>query len=199
MINGGSLLAAGSEWEEKMKNKLWTSIILLWVILSVGLCFAGSVEYDYKIAVENVVFEWKLASETIHIRLIAKTEGWIGIGFNPSKGMKDANFIIGYVEEGNVKVADHYGTTKRNHKEDTKLGGQINISNIAGKQDNGVTEMTFSIPLNPQDSMDRPIWTDKDNTVLLAYGTGRDSFRAKHQFKTALKVNLSTGEFSTLK
>jgi hypothetical protein len=35
--------------------------------------------------------------------------------------------------------------------------------------------------------------------VLLAYGAGRDSFKTKHQFKTALKVNLSTGEFSELK
>ena len=182
-----------------MKNKLWTGIIFLWVILSAGLCLAGSNEYDHKIAVENVVFEWKLASETIHIRLTAKTEGWVGIGFNPSTRMKDANFIIGYVKKGSVKVADHYGTTQRQHEKDTKLGGQMNISNIAGKEENGVTEINFSIPLNSEDPMDRPIWTDKDNTVLLAYGAGRDSFRARHQFKTALKVNLNTGEFSTLK
>jgi hypothetical protein len=182
-----------------MKNNLWTSIILLWVILSAGLCLAGSNAYDHKIAVENIVFEWKLADETIHIRLAAKTEGWVGIGFNPSSRMKDANFIIGYVKEGNVKVTDHYGTTERQHEKDTKLGGQINIADIAGKEENGVTEITFSIPLNSEGPKDRPIWTGKDNTVLLAYGAGRDSFRAKHQFKTALKVNLSTGEFSALK
>ena len=186
-------------WEEKMKNKLWTSIFFLWVILSAALCFAGSNGYDHKIAVENIVFEWKVGCETIHIRLAAKTEGWVGIGFNPSTRMKDANFIIGYVKEANVKVTDHYGTTGRQHEKDTKLGGQMNIADIAGKEENGVTEITFSIPLNSEDPKDRPIWTDKDNTVLLAYGSGRDSFRAKHQFKTALKVNLSTGEYSTVK
>lgn len=184
---------------EKMDRKLRNSIIFLWVILSAGLCFAGSNAYDHKIAVENIVFEWKLAAETVHIRLAAKTEGWVGIGFNPSTHMKDANFIIGYVKEGSVKVTDHYGTTKRQHEKDTKLGGQMNISDIAGKEENGVTEITFSIPLNPEDPRDRPVWTDKDNTVLLAYGSGRDSFRAKHQFKTALKVNMSTGRFSALK
>ena len=182
-----------------MKKKLWVTIIFLWVVLSTGLCFAVLDEYDHKIAVENVVFEWKLAYETIHIRLTAKTEGWVGIGFNPNKRMKDANFIIGYVKEGNVKVTDHYGTTERQHEKDTKLGGQMNISDIAGKEENGVTEITFSIPLNSTGPKDRPIWTDKDNTVLLAYGAGRDSFTAKHQFKTALKVNMSTGEFSEVK
>jgi hypothetical protein len=182
-----------------MKNKLWTSIFFLWIILSAGMCLAGSNGYDHKITVENIVFEWKLSGETIHIRLSAKTEGWVGIGFNPSKRMKDANFIIGYVEAGNVNVADHFGTTQRQHKEDTKLGGQMNITDIAGKEENGVTEITFSIPLNSDDSMDRPVWTDKETTVLLAYGAGRDSFTARHQFKTALKVHLSTGEFSVLK
>ena len=182
-----------------MKNKLWTNFIFLWVILSAGLCLAGSNAYNHKIAVENIVFEWKLSGEDIHIRLTAKTEGWVGIGFNPSKRMKDANFIIGYVKEGNVNVADHYGITERQHEKDTKLGGQMNITNIVGKEGNGVTDITFFIPLNSEDPKDRPIWTDKDNTVLLAYGAGRDSFRAKHRFKTVLKVNMSTGEFSEVK
>jgi hypothetical protein len=182
-----------------MKKNFWTSIILLWGILSAGVCLAGSNVYDHKIAVENIVFEWKMADETIHIRLAAKTQGWVGIGFNPSTRMKDANFIIGYVKEGNVKVTDHYGTTQRQHEKDIKLGGQMNISDIAGKEENGVTEITFCIPLNSEDPKDRPIWTDKENTVLLAYGAGRDSFRARHRFKTALKVNMSTGEFSELK
>ena len=79
------------------------------------------------------------------------------------------------------------------------MGGKTNIADIAGKEENGVTEITFFIPLNSEDPKDRAIWTDKDNTVLLAYGAGCDSFRAKHQFKTVLKVNMSTGEFSALK
>jgi hypothetical protein len=182
-----------------MKKTIWVTFILLWVALSTVLCFAFSGEYDYKIAVENVVFQWKITGETIHIRLAAKTEGWVGIGFNPSARMKDANFIIGYVKEGEVNITDHYGTTERQHEKDTKLGGQMNITDMAGKEEKGVTEITFSIPLNSEDPKDQPIWTDKDNTVLLAYGAGRDSFRAKHHFRTVLKVNMSTGEFSSLK
>ncbi|MGD2151436.1 MAG: DOMON domain-containing protein [Desulfobacterales bacterium] len=181
-----------------MKKNMWVTIIFLLVVLSTGLCLAVSNGYDNKIAVENIVFEWKLSGETIHIRLAAKTEGWVGIGFNPSTRMKDANFIIGYVKKGKVKITDHYGTTERQHEKDTKLGGQKNVEDIAGKEENGVTEITFSIPLDSEDPKDRPIWTNQDNIVLLAYGAGRDSFRAKHHFKTALKVNLTTGEFSTM-
>jgi hypothetical protein len=183
-----------------MKKKfMWMTVIFLWIVLITGSCYALSDIYDHKVEVENVVFEWKLAGENIHIRLAAKTEAWVGIGFNPSTRMKDANFIIGYVKEGKVKITDHYGTAERQHQEDTRLGGQKNIQDIGGKEENGVTEIIFSLPLDSKDSKDQPIWTDKDNTVLFAYGAGRDSFRTKHQFRAALKINMSTGKFSILK
>jgi hypothetical protein len=183
-----------------MKKKFMRIIIMLpLIVLITGSCYAFSDGYDHKIAVENVVFEWKLQGENIHIRLAAKTESWVGIGFNPITRMKDANFVIGYVKKGKVTITDHFGTDERQHEKDTKLGGAKNIQDMSGKEENGVTEITFSLPLNSKDSKDRPIWTDKENTVLLAYGAGRDSYRTKHQFRAELKVNMITGEFSILK
>jgi hypothetical protein len=181
-----------------MKRWTWIALAILTVMLTAGLGLAEN-EYSHKITAGNMQFEWKLVGDTIQIRLSAKTDGWLGIGFNPTTRMKDANFIIGYVKSGKVKVTDHYGSTERQHQKDSKGGGARHVENVSGKEENGITEISFAIPLNSSDPKDRPIWDNRENTILLAYGSGRDSFRTKHAFRTVLKVNLQTGEFKKVK
>jgi DOMON domain len=182
-----------------MMKPLFCSAVFIALFLSAGLCFGQSGELDHKIEVEKIAFEWKVEKELIHVRLTAETTGWVGIGFNPSVEMKDANFVIGYVKKGKVKVTDHFGVTNRQHQKDEKVGGKNNITNIAGSEKNDITEISFTIPLNSGDSKDQALVPDKDSTILLAYGLGRDSFRTKHKFKAVLNVNLKTGQFKRVK
>jgi hypothetical protein len=181
-----------------MKKWIWIAVVFLTVMWTAGPCLSQT-DYDHKITAGNVEFEWKLAGDTIQIRLSAKTDGWVGIGFNPTTRMKDANFIIGYVKGGKVTVTDHYGSTERQHQKDSKGGGERHVENVSGKEENGATEISFTIPVDSGEPKDRPIWIDRENTILLAYGAGRDSFRTKHVFRTVLKVNLQTGEFEKVK
>jgi len=113
--------------------------------------------------------------------------------------MKDANFILGYVKDGNVKVSDHFGSANRQHEQDDKLGGSDDVTGISGKEVNGITEVCFTIPMHSKDPNDQILSEDKETKVLLAYGAGRDSFLARHQFRTALNVNLKTGKFTKIK
>jgi len=156
---------------------------------------ADDIQYTNKIDVKDMSFQWKIDGDQIHIKLVAKTAGWVGIGFNPTKIMKDANFILGYVKGGKPTVTDHFGTGERKHEHDKKLGGESNISNIFGKEENGKTEIGFTFPLNSGDSNDQEIKVDQDNIILLAYGAGRDSFRALHKYRTPIIVNLSSGKY----
>jgi len=156
---------------------------------------AENIQYTNKIDVKNMSFSWKIDGDQIHIKLVAKTKGWVGVGFNPSKLMKDANFILGYVKNGKPAITDHFGTGERMHQSDKKTGGKNNISNIFGKEENGKTEIGFTIPLNSGDSNDQEIRVNQDTRILLAYGAGRDSFRALHKFRTKLSVNLASGKY----
>lgn len=182
-----------------MIKRMAYAVVFLSIWFSAGLCFGAVSSYDHKIEVEKMTLEWKLDGQQIHVRLTAKTTGWVGIGFNPSTEMKDANFILGYVKKGKVKVTDHFGTSKRQHDKDKKLGGKRNVTNIDGSESKNMTEVAFTIPLNSGDAKDQVIDPEKETKVLLAYGSGRDSFRAKHQFKAALSVNLKTGQFKRVK
>jgi len=177
------------------RNKLFFLVVFM-------LCMpfaVSAMEFTHKVDVDNMTFQWKMDGDSLHVGLKAKTASWVGIGFNPTDGMKGANFILGYVKNGKVKITDHYGTTARQHSKDSKSGGQNNISNAAGNEAGGFTEISFTIPLNSGDAKDGVIMPDKENVVLLAYGPGRDSFKTRHAFKTALKIDLATGKFSILK
>lgn len=86
-------------------------------------CFAREMTYKHSAAIEQITFSWTVEGELLHIKLSAKTTGWVGVGFNPTKDMKDANFILGYVKKGKVKLRDDYGSSLRKHSKDTKDGG----------------------------------------------------------------------------
>ena len=167
-------------------------VAVLYVFMSCGLVFAEG--YDHETKVENMSFAWKIDGENLQVKLSAKTESWVGIGFNPSSKMKGAGFVLGYVKGDKVKVSDEYGDGENSHKPDTKLGGTDNVTVIGGSEKDGITTIEFSIPLQSGEETDPIIQPDGETTVLLAYGEGRDAFKMKHKFRTAIKVNLKTGE-----
>ncbi|SMC59936.1 DOMON domain-containing protein [Desulfocicer vacuolatum DSM 3385] len=181
-----------------MKDRLCIVAILMIIFISTP-CMAEERPFDHQLKTDTIVFNWSIDADNIRIQLSAKTKGWVGIGFNPTKKMKDANFILGYVKNNKVSITDHFGITSHQHKPDKKLGGKSNISNISGQEKGGITTISFTIPLNSEDETDRIISGQGKTTVLLAYGSGRDSFRSRHKFRTVLEVELTTGTFETIK
>lgn len=156
-------------------------------------------DYSQGIAVADMHFFWRLRDDSIDIKLVAPTTGWVAVGFNPETGrtMKGANLIIGFVRAGKAEVLDHFGTMKDKHKDDDKIGGQSNISNVSGSEEKGTTEVAFTIPVDSGDAKDAALSLDGDNVVLLAYGNS-DRTVLKHKFRAILSLNLSTGEHKVL-
>lgn len=175
-----------------------TFILRSFAVFLTTLFFASlsiAADYDHKIEAAEMGFEWKINGDNIDIRMSAPTTGWVGIGFNPSKQMMDANFILGYVKKGKLRITDEFGKTARTHTKDTKMDGKMDVMNATGSEENDITTITFTIPLDSGDKLDQPLDPMAETIVLLAYGSGRDSFRTKHKAYATLKVNLSTGEF----
>ncbi len=173
-----------------MRSRLLLILILL--LFSVPtLLFAAT--YDHKIDKGTMVFEWKVKGKKLHIKLRAKTKGWVGIGFNPTKKMKGANILIGRVKRGKASIRDDFGSGLEKHTSDKKKGGKKNVSKISGKEKGGYTVLRFIIPLNSGDSKDTVIQPNGDTIVMLAYGNS-DSYRLGHTFFKKVKVNLITGQ-----
>ncbi len=159
----------------------------------------SAMEYQHKLDVKNMQFSWTIEGDLIHVRLSAKTTGWVGIGFDPENAMQGANIIIGAVKDGAFKIEDHYGDRKRGHSNDEELGGKNDVINPSGTEEDGVTTISFTLPLNTGDKYDKPINAEGTSLVMLAYGAGKDSFKNRHPYRTVWEVNYSTGENKKIK
>lgn len=169
-------------------------------ILAAGCCtllaaasYGVAADYDHTVEAKKMTFSWKIDGDKLAAKVSAKTEGWVGVGFNPSQKMKDANFILGYVKDGQVTIVDDYGNSSTGHKDDVDLKGTSDVTVVGGTEADDVTTIEFIIPLKSADKTDVDIDVNGDTTVLLAYGAGRDSFKTKHKERTKMIINLSTG------
>jgi len=179
------------------KNYMLTTILaLMFTILPLSL---SAMEYQHTLEVKNMQFSWTVEGDQIHVKLSAKTTGWVAIGFDPEKAMGGANIIIGAVKNGKFKIEDHYANKRRGHSSDEKMGGKNDVLNPSGSEKNGVTTISFTLPLDTGDKFDKPINTEGTSKIMLAYGSGRDSFKARHPFRTIYEINFSTGETKKIK
>ncbi len=150
-------------------------------------------DYEHEVADKDISFAWRVAGDQLAVKLTATTDGWVGIGFNPSSRMKDANYVLGYVKGGEVVISDEFGVRDTAHDTDEKSGGGSDVTLVGGSEEGGVTTIEFTMPLDSGDKYDNAITVDGNTTVQLAYGAGRDSFKTKHKYRTSMVVNLATG------
>lgn len=153
-------------------------------------------DYSHKTTYKGMTFEWSVNGENLEVQISAQTQGWVAIGFSSGHGMKDANIIIGYVKDGQVKISDEFGTSNTSHEKDTKIGGAENVSGISGKEENGMTSIAFTIPLKSADRKDYAIDVKGETSIIMAQGP-RDSMNVKHTARIMFKANLSTGKITS--
>jgi hypothetical protein len=180
-------------------KKYFVSTLFIVACILVSATGLWAMDYQHNLKAKDMTFSWSIEGDMIHVELSAKTTGWVGIGFNPDKAMQNANIIIGAVKNGKVKIQDHFGNRKRGHIADSEQGGIDHVKNAAGSEKNGITTISFTIPLNTDEKFDTPIKADGTDIIMLAHGAGRDSLRSRHPFRTVYKVNLGTGENKKVK
>lgn len=181
-----------------MKKIYFIIAIIAFLTLTLTLPLSA-MEYQHTLKVKNMQFSWTIEGDLIHVLLSAKTTGWVGIGFDPENAMQGANIIIGAVKDGRFKIEDQYGDRKRGHSNDEELGGKNDVINPSGTEKDGITTITFTLPLNTGDKYDKIINPEGTSLVILAYGAGKDSFKNRHPFRTVLEINYSTGENKKIK
>ncbi len=180
-----------------MRNKLLHIVLL--ILVPVAIFAGGAKESDTPVTSignsievgENWGFSWEFISDEIVFTLTSPTEGWVAIGFNPSRMMKDAHFIIGYVSEGQLVIRDDYGTGNTQHASDDSVGGTQNVRPISGTEADGITTIVFALPLASGDQFDVEFIEGSSYKILLAYGAKNgDNFTSIHRGRTSVDVVL---------
>lgn len=156
--------------------------------LSFGLvfCLAATIVVaqapsDASTRIAGVDVHVQRAGELLQVSVVAPSTGWVAVGFDPSRGMAGANMIIGYVDGDTVMIRDDFGVSPFSHVADERRGGTSDITDVTGHEQNGRTTLTFSIPLDSGDALDKPLDPGQEYRILAAYGPdGADDFTTYH-------------------
>lgn len=139
----------------------------------------------------GVDVQWRVDGDMLEVQMAANTTGWVSVGFDPSQMMADANMVIGYVENGEVVIADDYGTGATSHDRDTNLGGTNDVSVVDGREVDGATIIRFTIPLDSGDEMDKALAPGNTYTALASHGPdGANDFNAYHADRGSFELEL---------
>ena len=160
-----------------------------------GITIGGDISLDDDILGFNVevisdfTFKWKVVGDSLRCMLLAPSTGWLAVGFDPTEEMLDADFIIGYVNDGTTYVRDDFGVSEIMHSADVGLGGDNHVTRVFGHEEGGVSEMRFTIPLNSGDVYDRILIPGQTYTIIFAYGfNGADDFNSIHEEKEGIEI-----------
>jgi hypothetical protein len=173
--------------------RLYLSLAIAVCLVALPAFVAGDAGQGFKeVSAKGITLQWKADSlGLLHVRLTARTTGFVAVGFDPLQDMKGANLILGYVKDGVVAFRDDFGIRETAHQSDVILGGKDNITDKQGQEKDGRTELSFTIPLNSGDPYDRPLQVGKSYRVLLSHGAdGVDSFTTKHAERTRVTIKL---------
>lgn len=148
-------------------------------------------EQGKTITVDDFEMSWVISGNQMEITMTAPTTGWVSVGFDPSAAMKDADIIIGYVDDGDVHLRDDWGDGHISHRPDTYLGGTDDATAVFGSEEDGVTSITFRIPMDSGDQYDKVLMEGVTVKVILAYGPdGDDSFTGFHSWAKTVELEL---------
>ncbi len=168
-------------------------LTLVIAITVVGFSAAtGTIPDDFQVQNSNgFVFAWRIVGTNLEVIMEQTTTGWIAVGFEPSRVMKDANIIIGYVAGEQVVAEDHFGHRLTAHRPDTDQGGTNDVTVISGAEDDGTTRIRFRIPLDSGDDADQPLVRGTSVTVIYAWGRDRsDNTTSLHSGRGSMTVTL---------
>ena len=136
--------------------------------------------------------EWRVQGENLAVSISYPSTGWLAVGFDPSRMMQDANIMIGYVSaDGEVVLTDQYGTATTAHQPDEELGGSNDLSEVEGSEEDGVTTLSFVMPLDSGDEYDKPLTPGESYRVLVARGPdGQDDLTTYHAGRGGFEITL---------
>lgn len=134
-------------------------------------------------------FRWRTAEDYIEFTMEAPTTGWVAVAFKPSFMMKDADFTLAYIKDGEISATDDYGVANTSHQPDTRLGGEDNITVLGGRELDGSTMVQIRRPLDSGDEYDSVLTPGETMKVIFAWGNA-DNFTAIHARRGSFTIDL---------
>jgi hypothetical protein len=129
---------------------------------------------------------WKNDADFLYLALNGTTRGWVSLGFEPTVWMKDADIIMGSIENGKATVLDENCTGNYGpHENDTLLGGTYDILESGGSETGSNTVIEFKRKMNTGDKFDKAFVPGQQVPIIWAMADTTDN---------TVKHNMAEGE-----
>ena len=140
-------------------------------------------------AYDDYEIYWRSDEQYVYIGLKANTNGWVAVAIQPGSRMKDADMLLGFIENGETTVHDQFSTGNFGpHLPDTELGGTEDILEYGGNEESGFTIIEFKRALDTGDKYDMPL-SEGINKIIWAFGSS-DNPALKHSARGYGEIEL---------
>lgn len=144
------------------------------------------------ITVEGMTLTWQFEVDQLRILLAAPTSGWLAVGFNTHPGLAQTCLVMGAVLANHrVVVEEHAILRPGEHHAKTRLGLPERIHSRAGYQHQGITQLTFMLPVRAarDDLYSYDLVEGHLYHILLAYSR-ETNFNHPSMMRTAITLRL---------
>ncbi|MCD6100128.1 MAG: hypothetical protein DRP88_00230 [Candidatus Neomarinimicrobiota bacterium] len=154
-------------------NIVFKSVFVV-ILLFPTMCTKEKSLYgNYEKLSENFYLYWNVRNDTVDFKIVAKTNGWVALGFQPIDELKEADIVLGYVKNEVVYLSDGFNLGRDwNHIPDVVLGGKNDIIDFRGKEQNDLTIIEFSRKADTSDQFDKKINLNGFNRIVWLIGKG---------------------------
>lgn len=173
-------------------NRVKVSLLLMILsVFFVAPVVAEIPEGYHHVEEDGFLIAWRIIGSNIEFILEKDTTGWVAIGFEPTRVMKDADIIIGYVSGEEVVVEDQFAHRMTAHLPDTELRGTDNVTVLGGSETDGKTRINFRLRLDSGDSRDFVFRRGEEVDVIYAWGRDRaDNTTTLHAGRGSVTITL---------
>lgn len=163
-------------------------LLLIFIALGAASVSASAADAPIIVVKNGIRLSVLLSGETAEITVRAPVSGWIAVGFDPSKKMKDADLLIGYIKDGKAFARDDFGTGQISHADDTKSGGKASILSYSGTEEGGFTTITFTVARDSGDPKDAKLLAGIHKVILAC--SNSDNFTGIHAKRATTTIEL---------
>lgn len=141
------------------------------------------------IAKNGMTVSWFVENNRVHFSITAPTTGWVAIGLNTKDQLAGTNLIMGAVSNDQVQISDRYIIRPGKHEAVSSLGGKSALADQAGNEEDGMTRLRFSLPLNARDTYHQKLEAGQSYSLLIAYSVS-DDFQHHSRMRSSVQIIL---------
>ncbi|MEW5826171.1 MAG: DOMON domain-containing protein [Candidatus Bipolaricaulota bacterium] len=146
----------------------------------------GEYPHTARDAATGMSIAWWNDATVLIVAMTSPGTGWVSVGLDPESAMQGADYILAAVSSGELRIEDHFGTSRFGHA----IDAQSDVLAAAGRELERETTVEFAIPLDSGDPADKPLRSGSTYEALLAYHASSDDLSVRHSDRGAISLAL---------